>query len=132
MTLRGHTATVMREVLGADGKAGWSFQTPMSSLHKFNGWADVFLTTPAAGLRDTALGLTGKLPPIKGVPRVTYAVAHHWFGADIGGTHYGKEINASLGMTIRRVGLLAKMAQYNARGYGTDTRKIWLEMDYVF
>jgi hypothetical protein len=63
---------------------------------------------------------------------VTYTVAHHWFDADIGGTHYGKEINASLGVTIRRVGLLAKMAQYNARGFGTDTRKIWLEMDYVF
>jgi hypothetical protein len=132
VTLHGHTATVTREVLGADRRAGWSFQTPMSSLHKFNGWADVFLTTPAAGLRDTALGLTGKLPPVKGVPRVTYTVAHHWFDADIGGTHYGKEINASLGVTIRRVGLLAKMAQYNARGFGTDTRKIWLEMDYVF
>lgn len=129
LTVQGHTATVTREVLGADGNSGWSFQTPMSSLHKFNGWADVFLTTPALGLRDVAVGLTGKLPVAK---RVTYAVAHHWFDADLGGAYYGKEINASLGITTGRIAWLAKIASYQARGFGSDTRKMWLQMEYVF
>jgi hypothetical protein len=30
------------------------------------------------------------------------------------------------------VGLLAKFADYTARGFGSDTRKIWLEADYAF
>lgn len=130
LALHGHTLTVAREVLGADRKGRlWPFQTPLSSLHKFNGWADVFLTTPANGLRDTALSLTGKVPAVQ---RVTYAVAHHWFGADIGGTHYGKEIDASLGVTWHRVAWLAKFADYRAQGFGTDTRKIWLQAEFVF
>ena len=29
-----------------------ALQTPLATLHKFNGWADLFLTTPNAGLED--------------------------------------------------------------------------------
>jgi hypothetical protein len=59
LTLGQHTLTLTREVLGADARAqggAWSFQTPLSSLHKFNGWADMFLTTPPMGcaiIRDS-------------------------------------------------------------------------------
>jgi hypothetical protein len=38
------------EVLGSDNNVG--FRTPLATLHAFNGWADVFLNTPGAGLRD--------------------------------------------------------------------------------
>ncbi|MBU6411431.1 MAG: alginate export family protein, partial [Verrucomicrobia bacterium] len=40
---------------GANTGAGGgraSFRTPLATLHAFNGWDDVFLTTPANGLRD--------------------------------------------------------------------------------
>ena len=40
------------EVLGADSGAGVGFATPLATLHAFNGWADQFLGTPAAGLED--------------------------------------------------------------------------------
>jgi len=44
------------ESLGANkdysGKGGPSFQTPLATKHKFNGWADQFLGTPAGGLQD--------------------------------------------------------------------------------
>ncbi|WP_068088189.1 alginate export family protein [Novosphingobium rosa] len=135
LTLGQHTLTLTREVLGADARAqggAWSFQTPLSSLHKFNGWADVFLTTPANGLRDHAVTLTGKLPKIEALPRVTYTVAHHWFDADLGGAHYGKEINASLGFSTKPINWLLKFAQYQARGFGSDTRKIWVQAEFVF
>ncbi|WP_206242471.1 alginate export family protein [Novosphingobium terrae] len=135
LTLGQHTLTLTREVLGADAKArngAWSFQTPLSSLHKFNGWADMFLTTPANGLRDHAVTLTGKLPKIDALPRVTYTVAHHWFDADLGGAHYGKEINASLGFSTKPINWLLKFAQYEARGFATDTRKIWVQAEFVF
>ncbi len=39
------------ELLGGDGLYG--FQTPLATLHAFNGWADQFLGTPAGGLEDT-------------------------------------------------------------------------------
>ena len=39
-----------RIMLGSDGGVA-AFQTPLATLHAFNGWADLFLTTPARGLR---------------------------------------------------------------------------------
>lgn len=129
LSVKGHTATLSHERLGADATARWSVQTPLSSLHKFNGWADVFLTTPAAGLRDTALGLSGKAPLVK---RVTYAVAHHWFDSDMGATHYGQEIDASLGVTTGRIAWLGKLARYEARGLGNDVLKLWVQAEFMF
>ena len=38
---------------GADKGAPFtSFQTLLATLHKFQGWADKFLTTPPNGIRD--------------------------------------------------------------------------------
>ena len=34
-------------------RATGAFNTPLATLHKFNGWADKFLTTPADGLTDS-------------------------------------------------------------------------------
>ena len=48
-------ANVRREVLGSGGAQ--AFQTPLASLHKFQGEADVFLSTPIDGIADTSLGL---------------------------------------------------------------------------
>ncbi|MCY7340167.1 MAG: hypothetical protein LH465_09520, partial [Sphingomonas bacterium] len=45
------------EVLGADdGRPLTSVQTPLATLHKFQGWADKFLTTPPDGIRDLYAG----------------------------------------------------------------------------
>ncbi|MGE0409538.1 MAG: hypothetical protein AB7P23_09795, partial [Amphiplicatus sp.] len=38
------------EVLTGNGAIG--FQTPLATLHAFQGWADVFLTTPPNGIED--------------------------------------------------------------------------------
>src|SRR3546814_16312215 len=49
------------ELLGSDGGAtgiagGFAFQTPFATLHKFNGWATKFLTTPGPGIPDYYAG----------------------------------------------------------------------------
>ncbi|MAD46318.1 MAG: hypothetical protein CMI02_17975 [Oceanospirillaceae bacterium] len=44
-----------QETLGGDGRYG--FGTPLATVHAFNGWADMFLTTPVTGLVDTYLQL---------------------------------------------------------------------------
>ena len=36
------------------------FTTPLATLHKFQGFADKFLTTPANGIRDTYIELATK------------------------------------------------------------------------
>ncbi|MBJ02636.1 MAG: hypothetical protein CMK00_07190 [Planctomycetes bacterium] len=45
---KGLTFKVGDELLGGSGVVGDSFQTPLATLHKFNGWADQFLSTPVA------------------------------------------------------------------------------------
>ena len=46
-----------------DGNNAIGFSTPLATLHKFQGFADVFLTTPASGIVDTY----GKLGAAKNV-----------------------------------------------------------------
>jgi hypothetical protein len=43
------------EVLEGDTVANKSFQTPLATLHAFQGWADKFLATPTGGIEDTYL-----------------------------------------------------------------------------
>jgi len=118
------------EELGTDGGVA-SFQTPLATLHAFNGWADVFLTTPAAGLRDyyVSLGKGFKMP---GLPGLKASVTYHKFESDIGGLDYGTEWDASLGFKVGPVGLLLKYANYDAEDFGTDTEKFWLQAAYSF
>jgi len=71
----GLTAKVGYEVLGSDNSA-YGFSTPLATLHKFNGWADQFLATPAQGLVDTYASLSGKA--FKG----KWAIVYHDYEAD--------------------------------------------------
>lgn len=51
-TFSGVTLGLAQETLGADKDAGVGFSTPLATLHKFEGWADVFLNTPGTGIVD--------------------------------------------------------------------------------
>ena len=119
----GVTALVGHEVLGVDGSA---FSTPLATAHAFNGWADVFLATPADGLRDTYLKLSGTLAG------TGLAAAYHDFSADRGGDDYGTEINLQATRSFGRVNLLAKYARYSADDFATDTSKLWLMAQVAF
>ena len=118
------------EKLGAQG--GKAFQTPMATLHKFNGWADLFLTTPANGIEDFYAGLSYKLPQVKALPGLNAAVTFHRFESDTGSLHYGDEWDASIGFKVKRVGVLFKFADYNADLFGTDTRKFWVQFEMAY
>src|SRR5690606_11788273 len=126
----GSAVTAGYEELGSDaGRA--AFQTPLATLHAFNGWADLFLTTPPSGLRDYYAGFAhtialGKLPTIRA--ELTY----HEFGSDFGSIDYGYEWDASLGLALGRVALLAKYARYRADAFATDTEKFWLQAEIAF
>ena len=136
LSIRSLTLTAGWELLGSDAKAangaGRALQTPMATLHKFNGWADVFLTTPNKGLRDTYAGASYKFSGVKALPGLNAAVMWHKFDSDVGGIDYGSEWNASVGFRLGPVSLLAKYANYEARGFGVDTEKLWLQADIAY
>lgn len=123
------TATAGYELLGADN--GRAFQTPMATLHKFNGWADTFLTTPNAGLQDIYGGLALKMPGVKGLSGLNAAVFYHDFQSDVGSVDYGTEWDAQIGFKLnKKVSFLAKYADYAADAFATDTKKFWLQLEY--
>ena len=109
-----------------------AFQTPMATLHKFNGWADLFLVTPVSGLQDIYGGASLKLPNVKALPGLNLAVTYHRFESDFGGVHFGNEWDASFGFKLGRMNLLAKYADYQADRFSVDTRKFWLQLDFAY
>lgn len=126
------------EELGADADATCvatpcrAFQTPLATLHAFNGWADLFLTTPENGLRDYYGGISKKIGdagPLKGL---TGAVVYHKFESDLGSLDYGQEWDASLGFSVRSYAILLKYANYDAKSFGTDTQKFWLQLGFKY
>ena len=112
------------EHLGGDGTH--ALQTPLATLHAFNGWADKFTVTPASGLQDGWLSASGTLRALN------WAAAWHDFQSDAGSLHYGSEWDVSLGHAFgERWNGLVKLANYRADGLGQDTRKLWLQLEYA-
>ncbi len=117
------------ETLGSDN--GRAVQTPLATLHKFNGWADVFLTTPPNGLQDLHLTLARKFPEVRSLPGLNATIAVHRFRSAGGGIAYGYEIDAAIGARFEAVSALIKYARYEARRFGADTSKLWFQLEFT-
>jgi hypothetical protein len=128
--LFGFTLTAGYEELGSDGGVA-AFQTPLATLHAFNGWADLFLTTPVSGLRDY-YATVGRAIGVPSLPGLRAEVTYHEFDSDFGGIEYGSEWDASLGFKVGPVGLLAKYANYDAESFAIDSEKFWLQAEINF
>lgn len=130
-TLAAHGVTyrVGWEHLGGNG--AHALQTPLATLHAFNGWADKFLVTPPGGLEDRYLGAGGKFGRGSYSGKLNWAVVWHKYAADIGGD-YGREWDASVGFpVIKDVIGLVKFADYRSDGFARDTRKIWMQLEWT-
>lgn len=132
LAYQGFTLTGGYEKLGADKAAGKSFQTPLATLHKFNGWADLFLTTPGNGLEDYYVTLAKVFPKVKAVQGLNANVTYHEFRSDVGNVKFGTEWDASLGFKTKKVGWLVKYANYNADKFGVDRQILWLQAEVAF
>lgn len=119
------------EVLGASsGTALTSFQTPLGTNFKFQGWADKFLTTPANGIRDLYVGGGygwKQMGPLSGV---TLAATWHRFESDRLDQHYGDEIDLLASAKAGKTALSLRYAHYDAKAMATDTDKIWVQADW--
>lgn len=108
-----------------------AFQTPLATLHAFNGWADKFLGgTPSIGLIDTSLTL-GYGSAGLGKAMVVY----HDYKSDVGSTDMGTEwdmlyTNAIPG--VKGMNGLIKAAFYDGESYAADITKVWIQLDYKF
>ena len=125
----GMTAKLGYEVLGSDNGA-YGFSTPLATLHKFNGWADIFLTTPAQGLVDTYVSLGGKLAG------GAWTAVYHDFSADEASStvdDLGTELDLSY---VRNYGSNysagLKYTAYSGDSGRVDTDKLWLWLGAKF
>lgn len=108
---------------------GKTFQTPLGTNHAFQGWADLFLVTPANGIRDVFATASYKMMN----DSLIITGVYHDFTDDTGSVQYGKEWDfAILKKFGKHYSLLAKYANYNADSFGTDTQKIWLQANVSF
>lgn len=114
------------EVLGGNGVK--SFSTPLATLHAFNGWADMFLTTPAAGLKDASVTAGSVLGGIK------LAATYHDFSADSGSAKYGSEWDLLAAKRFDKNYLVgAKYGRFSSKNTAfVDTSKVWLWAEAMF
>ncbi|MFV1993940.1 MAG: alginate export family protein [Verrucomicrobiales bacterium] len=122
-----HTLGLGYERLGSDNGVGYQF--PLSTLHKFNGLADVFLTTPPDGLQDIYVSGGTKLPWDLG-GKLVY---HKFYNAGAS-VDYGNEINflisKNLGRGFSAIGMYAYYWAGDDRY--VDTNRFTLEVNYKF
>ncbi|MDP3676559.1 MAG: alginate export family protein [Novosphingobium sp.] len=120
------------EVLGADnGAALTSFQTPLATGFKFQGWADKFLTTPPDGVHNLYGSLGYGIKKLGPLASVTLQAAYHRFESDRIVRHYGNEIDLLASAKFRKTTISVRYADYQADKFATDTTKFWLQVDWT-
>lgn len=138
-----HAFIIGVEHLEGDGVT--SFQTPLATLHKFNGWADKFLSTPVNGLYDYYVSFAHShdfqvLPPLK---ETRFDITYHDFKND-SNKELGSEWDISISQDINiseyypslvkleKMNVLLKYANYQSNIHQTDTQKFWLMINVPF
>jgi hypothetical protein len=117
------------EQLGSNGGV-YAFQTPLGTNHLFQGWADLFLTTPPQGINDVFISAGGKGEVF------AWSTELHRFRSDFGSINFGHEwdIGVSYNFTKSLSGKF-EIADYregdvNPLARRPDTRKLWLTLTY--
>jgi len=143
----GNDSSVTSSAKGAPKR--FAFQTPLGTKHKFNGYDDVFLNTPAYGLADMYIGASAKIPTLIGNNKIKVETTYHWYSSTEGSSDYGQEFDLVLSSPLNipksiplkgTFNLVGKYAYYGAtdnsakdllpitkNGGNRDTEKFWLQ-----
>ena len=132
---RQYSLTLGQEVMEGNGTVG--FSTPLATMHKFHGWADKFLTTPANGIDDKYVSVGYLAKGVAMLDTLSATLVYRNFESERLAQDLGDEIDVQLqGKYQRFVGLL-KVALYEADEGRTpavyqDTAKFWAQLEYVW
>ena len=120
------------EVLEGNGTKG--FTTPLATLHKFQGWADKFLTTPANGIKDAYVNATANFKAFGGLDTLGLVLSYHDYDAENVSADYGSEWNASVAAKLKKVAFLLKYADYQEGTLPSarDTSKLWMQVEFIW
>ena len=124
------------EVLEGNGTIG--FSTPLATLHIFNGWADMFLTTPTNGLKDLYFQASYSLPADAiGIKSFNPSIIHHDYTSDHLGAGIGSEWDAQGELVVdANLSLLMKYADYQGSGTGfggfADKSIAWFQTSWRY
>lgn len=126
------TVAVAGERLEGDGARG--FATPLATLHAFQGWADVFLTTPPDGVRDLNASLSYATQPWLANQPVVFTVRAHDFTDSDGGADFGAELDASVRFSIsEHIAFEAEAAAFDGEDPRfADRTKFWWAIEYRY
>jgi hypothetical protein len=107
-------------VMGSNANGTYGFQTPLATKHAFNGWAEIFLTTPPKGLDSLQFSVGGQVLGVNAVAK------YYQFRSDFQDQSYGHEWDLSLVYPLSphwQFGI--EYANYRATGFGLDTEAGW-------
>ncbi|MGH8218135.1 MAG: hypothetical protein ACREUT_06165 [Steroidobacteraceae bacterium] len=127
--LQSFRATVGIEVLDGNGTKG--FTTPLATLHIFQGWVDQFLTTPPNGIDDRYASIGYATRRVRLFDSFAATLVYHDFHSQRLGLDYGTEIDAMLKGSWGKLSALIAYGDYTAKGFATDTHKLWFELGYI-
>jgi hypothetical protein len=133
----GSDKSVTTKATGLPLAGGFAFQTPFATLHKFQGWADKFLTTPAQGIVDYYGSIGYGWKKIGVFDTIAISAIYHRFDSDVGKINYGQEYDAQIVAKVKKYTFTAKYADYERKGIASfagdaDTKKFWLSAEWAF
>lgn len=129
----GFSGGVGYEAMGGNGTVG--FATPLATLHSFDGWADLFLTTPKNGIDDLYAQMSYAWPNAFGIATLSPQIIYHSFTSDRLDTGIGSEWDLALNAAFtKQFSLNASYAAYAGDGLSAggfkDKTITWLTASY--
>ena len=133
-TYRRFTLTLGQEVMEGNGTVG--FSTPLTTFHRFHGWAEKFSTTPSDGLDDRYASAGYAMKKVAILDALALTVVYRDFRTQRRDIDLGSEVDVQLQAKYGRVTALLKYADYSREAVTPvayqDTSKVWAQLEYAW
>ena len=133
-TWRAYSLGAGYEVLEGNGVKG--FTTPLATLHRFQGWADKFLTTPVDGISDLYVNAGYQKKGVGPLETVSFSAVWHKYDSERASTNWGQEFDVQLQGRYRRYTGTLKYSAYDASAATPlttrDTDKLWAQIEFAW
>jgi hypothetical protein len=129
------SVTAGDEIMHGNGTVG--FSTPLATTHRFDGWADKFLTTPANGLDNRYGTLAYALKNLGPFQSVSGSATYRSYSAERVSANYGSEWDFQIAAKWQRLTTSVIYADYSASPQtpitvARDTQKFWVQFEFVW